>query len=146
MKFHNRVLPRLAPSDHSIGIKQQRGVHTSLLINLPLQASPCMHPAQLHNKLEWVEASITHREEIVRAATGGKLMWFWLESSAIFSHVSCHYTSIHPGVWRQDSELLVRWAVGQQRHVEYKHSHCWAIKTCTLHHWGLISTGSASQL
>lgn len=151
MKFHNRVLLQLVPADHNSGIKRPREVYTSLCIDVLLRASPCMHPAQVHGKPKWGEAFIRHREEVVRAARGGESMCFWLKSLlhlfflsfTLISHESYCYIPILPRERSQEEpELLLWWRVGWQRHVEYKYNHCRVVKTCSFHHWDLISTGS----
>lgn len=46
MKFHKKVLLKLAPSNHNSGVEELRGMHTSLCIDLPSWP----HPAHaLHN-------------------------------------------------------------------------------------------------
>jgi len=146
MKCHNRVLPKLASADHNSGIKLQSEVHTSLCIDVPLQASPCMHLAQLYSKINWGKAFIRHREEAVRSAWGGKSMCFWLNPAPsslllMYTHLSCEP---YFDTSRKESELML-WSTEvwhYRRHIEYKYNQCRALKTCSVHHWGLISTES----
>lgn len=62
-------------------------------------------------------------------------------SVTLISHVSCCYTGrrCFQAVEPEESELLLWWWVGWQRHVEYKHDHCSVLKTWSSHYWGLIT-------
>lgn len=138
MKFHNWVLLKLAPVDHNWGIKLQRGVHTSLCIDVPHPA--CTQHNCTVNQNE--ERHSSDREEAVGAVRGGESMCFWLNPCSIYSSSHLH----SPLMW-----AILRYLPGcaarknfccEQGHVEYKYNHCRAQKTCSSHHRGLISTGS----
>lgn len=84
-------------------------------IDVPLRASPCMHPAQLPSKPKWGEAFIRRGEEVVWAARGGESMRFWLKPYSFYSpshlHASVRGTAAtlwyfllsKPGLWTYDT-------------------------------------------
>ena len=117
---------------------------------MPRRASPCKYPAQLHGKPNWGMAFIGHREKVVR---GGKSMCLWLKPCSVplsYTHLSCelllYCTSMcFQAVEPEESEFLLWWRVGRQRHAEYKHDHCSVLKTGSSHYWGSNSKGKNVQ-
>lgn len=94
MKFHKKVLLKLAPSNHNSGVEELRGMHTSLCIDLPSWP----HPAHaLHNctvnQNEERHLSDAGRKQWELWGVGNRCAFGWGASPTIlpliYTHVSC---------------------------------------------------------